>query len=136
VIVTYDDSDGWYDHVMPPIVSQSADPSNDTLLGPGLCGSPASGAYPDRCGYGPRLTFIVISPFARENFVDHHLIDQSSIPRFIEDNWHLGRIGDQSFDGIAGSLRGLFDFDDRGEDRGDRRRLFLNPQTGEEIHKP
>ena len=26
VIIAYDDSDGWYDHVMPPIVSQSNDP--------------------------------------------------------------------------------------------------------------
>ena len=34
VIITYDDSDGWYDHVMPPIVSQSNDRINDALLGP------------------------------------------------------------------------------------------------------
>ena len=33
VIIVYDDSDGWYDHVMPPIVSQSSDTKNDRLLG-------------------------------------------------------------------------------------------------------
>ena len=39
VIIAYDDSDGWYDHVMPPIVSQSSDTKNDRLLGvQGLCG--------------------------------------------------------------------------------------------------
>jgi phospholipase C len=65
-MITYDDSDGWYDHVMPPIVSQSHDPGNDALLGPeGLCGTPAGGAYQDRCGYGPRLPLLIISPFAR-----------------------------------------------------------------------
>ena len=33
ILITYDDSDGWYDHVMPPVVNQSNDPANDTLLG-------------------------------------------------------------------------------------------------------
>jgi phospholipase C len=134
IVITYDDSDGWYDHVMPPIVSPSADKDNDALLGPdGLCGTPAPGSYPDRCGYGPRLPLIIISPFAKSNYVDHRLADQSSILRFIEDNWRLGRIGDQSFDAIAGSLFGLFDLDDA--DRDDQaRRLFLDPQTGLRIH--
>jgi hypothetical protein len=46
VFITYDDSDGWYDHVMPPIVNYSNDPANDSLLGPtGMCGKPAPGAY-------------------------------------------------------------------------------------------
>jgi phospholipase C len=131
IVITYDDSDGWYDHVMPPIVSQSSDPVNDGLLGPaGLCGMPAEGAYQDRCGYGPRLPLLVISPFAKRNAVDHRLTDQSSILRFIEDNWQLGRIGDQSFDAIAGSIRGLFDFDRRGDGA---ERLFLDPQTGQPI---
>ena len=128
IMITYDDSDGWYDHVMPPIVSPSSDPANDKLLGPGLCGSPAPGAYQDRCGYGPRLPLLVVSPFARRNSVDHHLMDQSSILRFIEDNWQLGRIGDQSFDAIAGGMKALFDFDDH---NGRNRRLILRPDTGE-----
>ncbi len=129
VIISYDDSDGWYDHVLAPIVNQSNDPTYDALTGPGTCGSAATGAYPDRCGYGPRLPLLVISPWARENFVDHGITDQSSILRFIEDNWHLGRIGDQSFDAKAGSLRNLFDF--RGGAH--MRRLFLSPRTGTRV---
>jgi phospholipase C len=111
ILITYDDSDGWYDHVMPPIVSQSNDPAQDTLLGPtGMCGTPAPGAYLDRCGYGARLPFLVISPYAKRNFVSHALNDQTSILRFIEDNWDLGRLGDQSFDALAGSILDLFNF--------------------------
>jgi len=34
VIIAYDDSGSWYDHVMPPIISQSNDPANDALVGP------------------------------------------------------------------------------------------------------
>ena len=109
IIITYDDSDGWYDHVMPPIVSQSNDPKYDRLLGKdGLCGHAPAGAYQDRCGYGPRLPFLVVSPYAKVNYVDHSVIDQTSIIRFIEDNWGLKRIGDQSFDAKAGSILNMF----------------------------
>ena len=119
VIISYDDSDGWYDHVMPPIVNQS-----NTVEDHG-CGTARMGAAQGRCGYGPRLPLLAISPWAKENFVDHSVSDQSSILRFIEDNWELGRIGDDSFDARAGSLANLFDFDHpRGE------RLFLDPQSG------
>src|SRR5262249_28108962 len=84
----YDDSDGWYDHQMGPIVNQSKTP-DDALLGPGNCGTPADGAFNGRCGYGPRQPFLVVSPWAKQNFVDHTLTDQSSVLRFIEDNWTL-----------------------------------------------
>jgi phospholipase C len=133
ILIAYDDSDGWYDHVLGPIVSPSNDPANDALLGPaGLCGTPQAGAYLDRCGYGPRLPFLVVSPYAKENFVSHTVADQSSIIRFIEDNWQLGRIGDQSFDAIAGSLTNLFDFSP--SDDGNSRRLILDDNTGEVVH--
>ena len=127
VIIAYDDSDGWYDHVMGPIVRQSSDASYDFLTD-GSCGQAAAGDYSGRCGYGPRLPLLVISPWAKANYVDHSVTDQSSILRFIEDNWNLGRIGDRSFDALAGSLSGMFDFSRRHEGL---RRLFLDPATGE-----
>jgi phospholipase C len=126
IFITYDDSDGWYDHVMPPIVSPSNDPANDSLNGStGLCGTPAPGAYLDRCGYGPRLPLLLVSPFAKQNFVDSTLTDTTSILRFIEDNWNLGRLGDQSFDALAGSLANMFDFNGPPAPQ-----LFLDPSTG------
>ncbi|MGA1999718.1 MAG: alkaline phosphatase family protein [Terriglobales bacterium] len=125
VIISYDDSDGWYDHVVPPIVSTSQT-SFDSFSGPGQCGTTAPGAIQGRCGYGPRLPLLVISPFARENYVDNTLTDQSSILRFIEDNWRLGRIGGGSFDERAGSLNSMFDFKHPRD-----LRLFLDPTTGQ-----
>lgn len=125
VIVVWDDSGGWYDHVMPPIINQSHVPP-DALLGPGDAGNPPPGAYQGRLAYGMRIPFLVISPYAKSNFVDHTVIDQTSVLKFIEDNWFLGRIGDQSFDAVAGSLKNLFDF--RGSHRS---RFTLNPDTGE-----
>jgi phospholipase C len=131
VIIAYDDSDGWYDHVMGPIVNQS-NVTDDQLLGAGNCGTPkpvdANGTIQNgRCGYGPRLPLLVISPYARQNYVDHRVTDQSSVLRFIEDNWNLSRIGSGSTDAIAGTLNGLFDFDNPRHNR----KLLLDPTTGQ-----
>jgi phospholipase C len=71
----------------------------------------------------------VISPYAKKNFVDHTLTEQTSIIHFIEDNWHLGRIGDQSFDERAKGLDTMFDF----QSPPGRDKLYLDPSTGEPI---
>ena len=76
---------------------------------------------------GPRLPLLVISPFAKQNFVDHSITDQSSILQFIEDNWKLGRMGDSSFDALAGSLVNMFDLDSKDH----AHRLIPDPNTGE-----
>ena len=124
IIIAYDDSHGWYDHVMGPIVNQSAS-ADDNLTGAGTCGTGTSSTYQGRCGYGPRLPLLVISPFAKVNYVDHTVTDQSSILRFIEDNWSLGRIGDSSTDAIAGSLFGMFKFQNPAA-----KAVILDPATG------
>jgi len=129
ILIVYDDSDGLYDHQLPPLANAS-NTAFDWLTGPGACGTSGPGAYQARCGFGPRLPLLLVSRFAKRNFVDHTLTDQSSIIRFIEDNWRLGRIGDQSFDERAGSIGNMFDFSDEG---GGRRPLILDPATGQVI---
>jgi phospholipase C len=117
IIIAYDDSDGWYDHVTGPLVSPS-NTSADALAGTGNCGTPLTGANPARCGHGPRLPMIVISPWANPNFVDHTTTDQASIINFIEANWNLGFIdgptappnGQASFDRNAGTIMNMFNF--------------------------
>jgi len=135
VIIAYDDSDGWYDHQEPPRVNASVG-STDALDGPGVCKghgtlpgldgrTPAQG----RCGFGPRLPLLVVSPWARENMVDHAVTDQSSITRFIEDNWLDGkRIGGGSSDAHAGRIDTMFDFF---LPRLFDRRLILDEATGQ-----
>ncbi|OIQ70441.1 Non-hemolytic phospholipase C precursor [mine drainage metagenome] len=110
IVVAYDDSDGWYDHVMGPIVNSGfaspadvltvcKDQTKLPLAGPD--GFPVAG----RCGYGTRQPLLVISPYAKSNFVDHSVTDQTSILKFIEDNWLGGqRIATGTFDNIAGSI--------------------------------
>ncbi len=161
VIIAYDDSDGWYDHQMSPIVNPSmlSEGGNanlksngvnvvglgDFLNGRGACnkgtqqGRPlANTALPGidgkpnaqgRCGYGPRLPFLVISPYAKTNYVDHTLIDQTSIMRFIEDNWLGGQRIPGSFDQLAGNLNGMLDF----HQKPGKATLILDEKTGEPV---
>ena len=140
VVISYDDSDGWYDHQIGPIINQSTSAS-DALTGSGACGNGAN-ALPGldgnphaqgRCGYGPRLPLMVISPLAKHNFVDHTVTDQSSTIRFIEDNWLGGeRIGSGSFDGLANSIAQMFDFNQHP----DNDLFILNDTTGEVVFGP
>ena len=131
VVILWDDSDGWYDHAHA-VVNPSAIKGVDVLDGsacgsgtplPGVAGQPAQG----RCGYGTRQPLLVVSPYAKANFVDHTVTDQSSVVRFIEDNWLGGqRLGQGSFDAKAGRLDGMFDWAKRA-----RPKLVLDPATGE-----
>jgi phospholipase C len=109
VVISYDDSDGWYDHAYSGVTNPSTSVA-DALTASGACGTGTSVVgQQGRCGYGPRLPLVVISPWAKHNAVDHTLTDQSSLPRFVEDNWRLTRIPG-SLDARAGSLDNLFDF--------------------------
>jgi phospholipase C len=132
VIITYDDSDGWYDHQMPPIVNPSYEPLVDVLNAPGNCTTgPAQQLHDDRvtdrvhpmlgvngkpvngrCGFGTRIPLLVISPWAKMNYIDHTLLDQSSVTRFIEDNFlNAQRIQPGgSFDSGADTIEFMFDW--------------------------
>jgi phospholipase C len=132
VIVAYDDSDGFYDHVYSGVHNPSTGPA-DALTGTGKCGIVAPnaantlGGQLGRCGYGPRLPLLVISPWAKSNYVSHVLTDQSSILKFIEYNWSLGKIAG-SFANIAGSLINMFNFSPSG---GHTPAVYLDPATGQ-----
>jgi phospholipase C len=64
IIITWDDPGGYYDHVPPPQFAQCPD---------GL-----------HCGDGPRLPFIVVSPYARAGSIVHDAGDQISIMKLAE----------------------------------------------------
>jgi phospholipase C len=135
IIITYDDSDGWYDHAFAKVLHSSFDATADQLNGAGTCGTgtapvgiagqPVNG----RCGPGTRIPFLVISPWARANYIDHNLISEASVVRFIEDNWLKGqRLGNGSFDASSGSIMPLFNFASFSGSAGS---LMLNTSTGE-----
>jgi phospholipase C len=88
IFVTWDDYGGFYDHVAP--------------------------AQVDAFGFGIRVPMLVISPYAKQGYVDHRLGEFSSVLRFIEDNWGLSQLThrDRRADNMA------YDFDFSQQPRG------------------
>jgi phospholipase C len=82
IIVTYDENGGAWDHVAPP--------------------------RGDRWGPGTRVPALVISPFARQGFVDHTTYETTSILALIEHRWKLRPLGPR--DAAARDLSAAFDF--------------------------
>jgi phospholipase C len=71
---------------------------------------------------------MVVSPYARQNQIDHTLLDQASTIHFIEDNWLNGqRIGSGSFDSVNNSIASMLQV----QPTSCYRYLLLNDQTGE-----
>jgi phospholipase C len=153
VFINYDDSDGWYDHAFSGVENPSlsvADNLTNTSLSVGTNGTsgqcgPAPqigqplGGEQGRCGFGPRLPMLVISPYSRRNYVDHNLSDQSSIINFVEYNWKLAGIpgsvdqllatnGTDLSEGVPFDLAGMFNFKAFFKDPP----FYINPNTGEQ----
>jgi phospholipase C len=82
VVLTWDDFGGFYDHVAPPRFGYIS--------------------------YGPRVPALIISPYARPHFVDHHVLDFSSVLKFIEQDYHLAPL--TQLDRRAGSLLSSLNF--------------------------
>jgi phospholipase C len=82
-MLLYDDWGGWYDHVSPPQV--------------------------DEYGYGPRIPALLVSPYARQGYIDSTELDFTSILKFIEENWGLASLAER--DSNANNFLTAFDFD-------------------------
>jgi len=86
IFLVWDESGGFYDHVAPPQV--------------------------DNWGYGFRVPLLLISPFAKRGWIDHTLMDHTSLMRFIADNWNMPYLTDR--EAQAGSPSNAFVFDHSG----------------------
>jgi phospholipase C len=105
IIITYDDSDGWYDHAPSKIINGSDDSTIDSTV---CTKAPVTiGSANGRCGFSQRLPMLVISPYTRDNFVSSNLTNTTSVVKFIEDNWLNGERIPGSYDSVSGSLDGL-----------------------------
>ena len=127
IVITYDDSDGWYDHQAPNLLNGSDNSAIDTAMCEATPVRVGSGS--GRCGYSQRLPMLVISPYTRDNYVSNNLTNTTSVVKFIEQNWLRGQTIPGSFDATSGSLDapgGLLDFNTRPHFE----RLILNSTTG------
>ncbi len=81
LIWLYDEHGGYYDHVPPPPAIKPDDIPPDIQSPPDL-----PGGY-DR--YGFRVPAVIISPYARRNYVSHVVHDHTSVLKLIETKWNL-----------------------------------------------
>jgi phospholipase C len=99
LFITYDEHGGYYDHVPPP---RAIKPDNiPPMLGP----NNVPGAY-DR--YGFRVPLIVVSPWARPQYVSNVVQDHTSLAAFIERKWNLPAMTFR--DANADPMTDYFDF--------------------------
>ncbi|MGL6235631.1 MAG: phospholipase C [Segniliparus sp.] len=118
IVIAYDDSDGWYDHKAPVLLNGSDNPAayeedpgaDDVWCRDFAAAHPPLAGQQGRCGPGTRQPLLVVSPYAKRNFVDHTYTEQTSVTKFIQDNWGLGRLGPDRFDERAQPINEMFDF--------------------------
>jgi phospholipase C len=80
-ILLYDEHGGYYDHVPPPA---AIPPDNiEPLIEPG------EGAYDGFARYGIRIPSVVVSPYAKANYVTHVVHDHTSVLAMLERKWNL-----------------------------------------------
>jgi phospholipase C len=93
LVINFDEWGGFMDHVPPPIGTRS--PVDI-----------AGGNTDGRLGF--RVPMLVVSPFARENFVAHDTFEHTSILKMVEARWNLAPL--TARDGSANNLAEVLDF--------------------------
>ncbi|MHB8263225.1 MAG: alkaline phosphatase family protein [Acidimicrobiales bacterium] len=80
LVITYDEHGGYFDHVPPP----SAVPPDN--IAPD---APQDEQYDGFARYGFRVPTIVVSPYAKPDYVSHMVYDHTSILKLVETKWNL-----------------------------------------------
>ncbi|MFF4081749.1 phosphocholine-specific phospholipase C [Streptomyces sp. NPDC001777] len=120
LFITYDENDGYFDHVVPPYPPASANQglsTVDTALDhhKGSIGY-AAGPY----GLGQRVPMIVVSPWSTGGYVCSETFDHTSILRFMEKRFGVAETNISPWRrAICGDLTSAFDFSLRVTDPAD-----------------
>ncbi|MEU2426734.1 phosphocholine-specific phospholipase C [Streptomyces sp. NPDC007851] len=111
VFITYDENDGFFDHLIPPFPPASAAQGKSTV-DPGLDlfkgdASHAAGAY----GLGQRVPMLVVSPWSKGGYVCSETLDHTSIIRFMEARFGVHEPNISPWRrAVTGDLTAAFDF--------------------------
>jgi phospholipase C len=106
-ILTYDEWGGFYDHVAPqPAVSPDGIKPVDLMPGD-LC-TTSTGPNCDFVFTGYRIPLLVVSPYAKKNYVDHTVADATAILKLIETRFNLPALTKR--DAAQPDMTGYFDF--------------------------
>jgi phospholipase C len=107
LLITYDENDGFFDHVVPPYAS--AGQSTVDTAGEIFAGSAANPAGP--YGLGQRVPMLVVSPWSKGGYVCSETFDHTSIIRFIERRFGVREPNISAWRrSVCGDLTSAFDF--------------------------
>lgn len=111
LFITYDENDGFFDHLVPPFPPQSAAQGRSTVdVGPDLYkgdAGHAAGPY----GLGQRVPMLVVSPWSKGGYVCSETLDHTSIIRFMERRFGVHEPNISPWRrAIGGDLTAAFDF--------------------------
>ncbi|MFI1445365.1 phosphocholine-specific phospholipase C [Streptomyces fructofermentans] len=114
LFITYDENDGFFDHVVPPQPPRSAAQGRSTVdVGLDVFGGSAThtaGVY----GLGPRVPMLVVSPWSKGGFVCSETFDHTSIVRFMERRFGVEEPNISPWRrAVCGDLTNAFDFSRR-----------------------
>ena len=125
-ILNYDENDGFFDHVPPPIPATAprygattVDPRGETYRG-------------EPVGLGPRVPMVIVSPWTHGGWVDSQLFDHTSVLRFLEQRFGVEEPNISPWRrSVCGDLTSAFDFDVTPQQRRDTRWLAALPDVGD-----
>ncbi|WP_206784955.1 phosphocholine-specific phospholipase C [Amycolatopsis sp. MtRt-6] len=107
LFITYDENDGFFDHVVPPYAT--AGQSTVDTTGEIFAGSAANPAGP--YGLGQRVPMIVVSPWSKGGYVCSETFDHTSIIRFVERRFGVREPNISAWRrSVCGDLTSAFDF--------------------------
>ncbi|MFE2261558.1 phosphocholine-specific phospholipase C [Streptomyces griseosporeus] len=111
LFITYDENDGFFDHVIPPFPPGSAAQGRSTVdPGPDLFTGDASHA-PGPYGLGQRVPMLVVSPWSKGGYVCSETLDHTSIIRFLERRFGVREPNISPWRrAVCGDLTAAFDF--------------------------
>ena len=104
---TYDESGGMYDHVSPQPAASPDGIAPLDLPTDSVCYS-ATGPTCDFTWTGYRIPVIVVSPYAKQNYVSHTVMDSTAILKFVEARFNLAPLSDR--DAAQPDMTEFFDF--------------------------
>jgi phospholipase C len=103
LVWTYDEHGGYYDHVPPPAAL-----APDTIAPLAPVGPDGEPAYDGFHRYGFRVPAVVVSAWARKDYVTHVVHDHTSILAMVERKWNLPALTYR--DANAADLTDFLDF--------------------------
>ncbi|AFL89125.1 phospholipase C, phosphocholine-specific [Terriglobus roseus DSM 18391] len=153
-LINYDENDGLFDHVVPPMPPSSLQPGSRGMVSeslhaslqdefvdvdrltdkshPLVPGADPGGRQP--IGLGPRVPLFVVSPWSSGGWVNSQVFDHTSVLQFLEKRFRVDEPNISAWRrAVCGDLTSAFDFSNPGREK---HQSFPAPKPIVSLHEP